>query len=87
VDVSCKHTLNQRTTDMDILFAAAIVIGFLLAVTLIVFGLLGLMPISRTQVAETNVRYTGFSKEIYPSDRNRFYRMNDANESTFSKAA
>jgi hypothetical protein len=72
---------------MDILFAAAIVIGFLLAVTLIVFGLFGLMPIVEPEVLETNARHTGFSKEIYPSDRNRFYKMNDANESTFSKAA
>jgi hypothetical protein len=72
---------------MDILFAAAIVIGFLLAVTLIVFGLFGLMPISGPEVVETDVRYTGFSKVIYPSDRNRFYNMDDANESTFNKAA
>ena len=72
---------------MDILFAAAIVIGFLLAVTLIVFGLFELMPVTQPKFARTNVRYTGFSKEIYPSDHNRFYKIDDANESTFSKAA
>ena len=72
---------------MDILFAAAVVIGFLLAVTLIVFGLFGLMPISGPEVIKTNVRYTGFSKVICPSDHNRFYNMDDANESTFNKAA
>jgi len=72
---------------MDILFAAAIILGFLLAVTLIVFGLFGLMPISESEVAETNVRYTGFSKVIYPSDRGHFYTLNDANESTVKKAA
>ena len=72
---------------MDILFAAAIVIGFLLAVTLIVFGLFGLMPVTEPKVAETNARHTGFSKVIYPSDRNRFYNMDETNESTFNKAA
>jgi hypothetical protein len=72
---------------MDILFAAAIVIGFLLAVTLIVFGLFGLMPVTEPKVAETNARYTGFSKVIYPSDRNRFHNVDETNESTFSKAA
>jgi len=72
---------------MDILFAAAIVIGFLLAVTLIVFGLFGLMPVTEPKVAGTNVRYTGFSKVIYPSDRNRFHNADETNESTFSKAA
>jgi hypothetical protein len=72
---------------MDILFAAAVVIGFLLAVTLMVFGLFGLMPISGPEVVEPNVRHTGSSKVVYPSDRNRFYNMDDANESTFNKAA
>ena len=72
---------------MDILFAAAIVIGFLLAVTLIVFGLFGLMPISEPEMVETNARYTGFSKVIYRSDYNQFYNTDDANDSTFNKAA
>ena len=72
---------------MDILFAAAIIIGFLLAVTLIVLGLFELMPINELGGYQPNVRYTGFCKVIDPSDRTRFYNINEANESTFSKAA
>jgi hypothetical protein len=72
---------------MDILFAAAIIIGFLLAVTLIVFGLFELMPINELGVYQHNVRHTGFSKVIDPSDRNQLHNMDEANDSTFSKAA